>query len=92
MKANAGSLVALTPWFVAAKPTNRLEPRAAMDSAGRLRSATGKEPVDVFVDLGERVRRYRSSCVGSLVGGVASRAGTTRDPGCMISASPTFDR
>ncbi len=66
-----------------------LEPRAAMDSAGRLRSATGKEPVDVFVDLGERVRRYRSSC---LVGGVASRAGTTRDPGCMISAFPTFDR
>lgn len=92
MKANAGSLVALTPWFVAAKPTtdsNRALPwTPPADSA----PATGKEPVDVFVDLGERVRRYRSSCVGSLVGGVASRAGTTRDPGCMISAFPTFDR
>ena len=92
MKANAGSLVALTPWFVAAKPTEQTRTARCHGLRRPTPLRNRKEPVDVFVDLGERVRRYRSSCVGSLVGGVASRAGTTRDPGCMISAFPTFDR
>ena len=54
------------------------------------RTATGKELVDLFVDLGERVRRYRSSCVGSLVGGLASRARDDARPGLYDLRVPHF--